>query len=76
MIGKPKFKREELVSFVVSIDGKETRLNGAIYIVDAFGTFEQNEEPSYDIESLYDGEVTLFKHIRESHVTRRTDFSE
>ncbi len=32
-------------------------MDGVIYVVDANGTFEQNEEPSYDIEALYEGEV-------------------
>lgn len=37
---------------------------GIIKIVDENGTFEQNDEPSYDIES--DG--TLWKHIPQSEV--------
>lgn len=47
-------------------------MNGVVYIVDAYGIFEQDEEPSYDIEALYNGEVSLFKHIRESKVETRT----
>lgn len=74
MIGKPKFRQQDLVSFTFPINGIETKLDGAIYIVDAFGTFEQDEEPSYDIEALYNGEIALFKHVRESDVSTRTDF--
>lgn len=38
---------------------------GDIYIVDAFGTFEQNQEVSYDIMGDMGNEKRLFKHIRE-----------
>lgn len=41
---------------------------GYICIVDKYGTFEQNEEPSYDIYVVENN--TLYKHIRESYVKR------
>mgnify|MGYP003445508316 CR=1 FL=1 len=47
MIGKPKYKREDNVAFM--FNGVEKC--GVIYIVDSYGTFEQHEEPSYDIYS-------------------------
>ena len=62
MIGKPKYKREDNVTFI--FNGVEK--SGVIYIVDSYGTFEQNEEPSYDIYSPL--ENCLFKHVRESEV--------
>ncbi len=72
MIGQPKFKQEHPVRFSIKDqDGTEKTYDGVIYIVDANGTFEQHEEPSYDIMALVDGEKTLFKHIRESQVTER-----
>ena len=78
MLGKPRFKREDLVTFNFNIEGEIQKIDGVIYIVDANGTFEQNEEPSYDneepsydIEAVYRGEVTLFKHVRESEVSER-----
>ncbi len=71
MIGQPKFKREQQVKFTISMNGEERTLNGVIYIVDAYGTFEQQEEPSYDIEAFVEGEIILFKHIRESLVSER-----
>lgn len=71
MLGNPKFKQEDLVSFNFEIEGEIQRINGVIYVVDAFGTSEQKEEPSYDIEAFYRGEVILFKHIRESEVSLR-----
>ncbi len=71
MIGNPKFQREDRVTFTINLRGEERTLDGVIYIVDAYGTFEQKEEVSYDIEALVDGSVVLFKHIRESAVSGR-----
>lgn len=63
MIGKPKYKENDVVIF--TIDGEI--LTGYVYIVDAYGTFEQNEEPSYDI--MVEKPVhCLYKHIRESRL--------
>lgn len=75
ILGQPKFKYEDRVTFTVSINAKEEKINGDIYVVDASGTSEQQEEPSYDIEALYDGEIRLFKHVRESAVQAREDGS-
>ena len=70
MIGKPKYKVGDKVSFKIKDDGETFIINGKVYIVDAYGTFEQNEEPSYDImaeESHYDkNSPCLYKHVRES----------
>ena len=60
MLGKPKHKYEDKVSFEFNGQIKI----GVVYIVDAWGTFEQNEEPSYDI--LVEEENMLYKHVRES----------
>ena len=72
-IGQPKFKREDLVTFTISTDQQEVTIHGDIYVVDAFGIPGQNQEPSYDIEALYNGEVVLFKHIPESQVSPRSE---
>ena len=70
MIGNPKHKIDDKVSFKIeNIEGDEYILTGRVYIVDKYGTFEQNEEPSYDI-MVYSGAYPtsypcLFKHIRE-----------
>lgn len=66
IIGKPKYKRKDVVQFVL----EETVYQGTVDIVDAYGTFEQNEEPSYDIltPNFRNGETYLVKHIRESSV--------
>ena len=77
-LGKPKYTYDDVVSFKI-IDGEwlsgtkaeqEYVLTGKVYIIDSYGTFEQNEEPSYDI-MVEEGDYPisypcLFKHIRES----------
>lgn len=62
MLGQPKYNVNDRVSFVLDNETYE----GSIYIVDAFGTFFQTEEPSYDIMTNYHGTNILVKHIRES----------
>lgn len=67
MIGYPKYKEDDHVGFL--IDGRKEF--GYVYIVDEYGTFEQNEEPSYDIVVRNwkgTGTSCLFKHIRESDI--------
>ena len=60
----PKYKRGDKVRFLGS---KEKQYVGCIEIIDPYGTFEQAEEPSYDI--LVKGEPgCLYKHIRESQI--------
>lgn len=71
MLGNPKYKQGELVTFRFIIEDQVEEINGAIYVVDANGTAEQQEEVSYDIEAFFRGEIMLFKHIRESEVFPR-----
>ena len=60
----PKYNRGDKVRFIA---GKNEEYEGYIEIVDHYGTFEQAEEPSYDI--LVKGNPgCLYKHIRESMV--------
>lgn len=62
---KVKYNYGDLVAF--RFNGKT--LVGQIYIIDRYGTFEQNEEPSYDIMvENYNGtnEPCLIKHVRQS----------
>lgn len=42
---------------------------GMIQIVDAYGTFEQEDEPSYDI--CVEEENCIYKHIRETAIIRK-----
>lgn len=58
---QPDFKRGDVVQFTWNDMVKQ----GEVYIVDAFGTFEQQEEPSYDVRT----DEGLFKHLRESELT-------
>jgi ribosomal protein L21E len=62
MKGYPKFKNGQVVKFEVEGSIKE----GLIYIVDKYGTFEDNSDVSYDI--LVSDENCLYKHIREDKV--------
>lgn len=57
-----KYSHGEIVSFY---DGEKLK-KGEIIIIDAFGTFEQNEEPSYDI--FIKEENCLYKHVRQSQI--------
>ena len=59
-----KYKKGDVVKFEFGED--EDILEGEIRIIDKYGTFEQNEEPSYDIYRLENN--TLYKHIRQSSV--------
>ena len=60
----PKYSRGDKVKFSAA---KDKQYVGYIEIVDPYGTFEQAEEPSYDI--LVKGDPgCLYKHIRESGV--------
>ena len=63
----PKYDKFDVVKFDIQMfDGSRKTFEGYIVIVDKYGTFEQSEEPSYDI---YVPEMnTLFKHIREHGV--------
>ncbi|MCQ2510113.1 MAG: hypothetical protein MJ116_06580 [Lachnospiraceae bacterium] len=71
MLGNPKFKEQQMVSFSIEENGEMKKYDGVVYVVDPNGTSEQTEEPSYDIEVFFGGKVELFKHIRESQVTER-----
>ena len=57
MIGKPKYKVGDFVSFVL----EDKVINGSVYIVDKFGTFEDDSDVGYDIMT----EDCLYKHINE-----------
>ena len=67
MIGKPKFRIDEVVEFV--IDGK--RKVGKVFTVDSFGTWLDKSDVSYDI--MVESENMLYKHITESLVRKHVD---
>ena len=66
MLGKPKHKQNDTVRFLHADSGEIVSVTGKVEVVDAWGTFEQNEEPSYDI--FVEEENCLYKHIPESHI--------
>lgn len=68
VIGHPKYKYEDKVHFDITINNKTETFHGEVSIVDAYGTFFDDSQPSYDIMCYKDGVRTLFKHIPESIV--------
>ena len=67
--GHPKYRAGESVQFHLFMgNGGYKTKEGIIRIVDAFGTLEQQEEPSYDIEIVENSGICLCKHIRESDI--------
>ena len=78
-IGEPKFKVGDRVWFTADgmvASNNEDRLANefkrpvaTVAIVDALGTFEQHDEPSYDLWlEQTDGSKLMWKHIRQSEL--------
>ena len=61
MLGKPKYKYGDKVSF--TIEGK--KITGEVYIIDEYGTFFDKSDVSYDIMC----DNILYKHVNEKLVT-------
>jgi|GEM_PF-1666049 len=68
MMKKPDYHWGDKVHF--RFNGNDQPLEGIIEIVDANGTFGQNEEPSYDI-AVPEHDHCLYKHIRESDIIQK-----
>ena len=71
MIGNPKYKKGDIVTFDINIDDEVIEYEGKVYIVDKYGTFLHNDDVSYDVmvENYNDtGERLLVKHIKESNI--------
>ena len=65
-LGSPRYLIGDLVKF--NID--DETIEGRISIIDAYGTYEQQDEPSYDILVRgKDGTKCLYKHVRESIIS-------
>lgn len=77
VIGKPKYKLGDTVSFYLKLqNGRTVICTGTIEIIDAYGTFEQSVQPSYDImvdKWLDTNEKCFVKHIVESDLTLVTN---
>jgi hypothetical protein len=61
MLGKPKYKQGQLVRFEFDNEIME----GTIEIVDAYGTWADPSDVSYDILGLND---CFYKHVREDFI--------
>lgn len=71
MLGKPKFKYNDAVSFEVKdADGKKIKMYGRVSIIDEYGTFFDKSDVSYDI--FVEEANCLFKHINEKFVKKTT----
>lgn len=64
--GRPRYRYGDMVLFC----GSDAEKVGKISIIDAYGTFEQREEPSYDI--FVEEDNCLYKHISESEIVGKT----
>lgn len=62
MKGNPKYQYGNLVKFELNGEIKE----GIVYIIDKYGTFEDDSDVSYDI--LVGNENCLYKHINEKYI--------
>lgn len=68
-IGRPKYKKGELVLFYIVDNGEEYECSGKIVQVDKMGSVGQTKEASYDIEGADHRDFNkkmLYKHIAES----------
>lgn len=63
VLGCPRYDYGDTVRFAWGSDGEKA---GVVQIIDAYGTFEQNLEPSYDV--YIESEQCLYKHICESEI--------
>ncbi len=66
MLGKPKYKYGDIVRFYFDNGKEKIEHYGKVEIIDAYGTWGQYKEVSYDIMGM--DEITLFKHVIESDV--------
>lgn len=76
MLGKPKYTYGDLVQFKISFDADQPPVvkTGKIVIIDRWGTWEQDQDVSYDIMVADDGERgTLYKHFTESSIIKKID---
>lgn len=64
MKGHPKYQYGNLVKFELNGEIKE----GIVYIIDKYGTFEDDSDVSYDILVKNENEHCLYKHINEKYL--------
>lgn len=64
MKGNPKYEYGDIVKFNI----KNDVITGKVYIIDKYGTFDDDSDVSYDI--LDDVNHILYKHIREDKLLK------
>lgn len=71
MVGKPKYKYGDKVSFKLN----DKKIVGIVYIIDSYGTFFDDSDVSYDILATEKNGIDqcLYKHIREDGVTKEEE---
>lgn len=70
---RPKFEWNDKVEFY--LDGMDAPKVGVIEVVDAFGTFFQQDFPSYDI-CVTEENNSIYKHVSEPYIRRKVIGSE
>lgn len=75
---KPMYNVNDMVIFKTGNNEKST-YTGQIKIINRFGTFFQDEEPSYDIfvenySSNKDNPRSFVKHVRESLIIGKVEY--
>ncbi len=65
MLGKPKYTYGD----IIEVQFGDTKITGAVAIIDRYGTFADDSDVSYDI--LNKEENILYKHINEKYVTQK-----
>ena len=74
MLGKPKYVRGDIVQFQIIINKILTTKTGQVAIIDAYGTFFDTTDVSYDI--YIPEEQTLYKHISEGSINDKIGHTE
>lgn len=75
-IGRPKYKKGEMVLFYIKDNGVEHECYGRISWIDEMGTMGQPRETSYDVEGpdyRDETKTMLYKHICESRLQSMND---
>lgn len=65
MIGKPKFKEGDMVSFMLG----EKKVTGKVFVVDKWGIFCDHSDVYYDIKD--EKANMLYKHVEEKSLKKR-----
>ena len=74
---KPLYSLYDEVIFEFDDVNETIECHGHVFVVDPNGTFEQHEEPSYDIfvdNWKGSGEQTLVKHVRQSQIKTKITY--